>query len=128
MSAKPAPVEQALVKHLETVLGEEVATRVPSTRPDRFVKLTRTGGSHYELVLSKPTVLFECWGKTDSDAWQMVSMCWSAVRDLARVSLPTIYVNDISLTDPVNYPDSASGSPRYQFIATLTVALTEENL
>ena len=37
-------VEAALVAHLEPLLGVKVATEVPATRPDRFVRLYRIGG------------------------------------------------------------------------------------
>lgn len=121
---KPAPLEQALVAHHNGLLAEPVGTRVPAARPPAFVRVTRTGGAHRDLVLTDSTVLYECWGSTDSLAWDLVSRVWSQARDLDRAELG-VTVNRVRLTDPVNFPDSASGSPRYQFIATLTIALEE---
>ena len=124
---KPAPLEQALVAHHNALLPEPVSTRVPATRPPAFVKLTRAGGGGLrQLVLTNSSVLYECWGSTDALAWDLAARTWSQVAALPDATLNGVYVNEVvSLQDPVNFPDSASGSPRYQFLANLTCALEE---
>lgn len=123
---KPVNVEAALVAWLRSALSVQVGTRVPATRPDRFVVLSRAGGQRDNLVQSSPRMLVECWGSTDSIAWNLVSAAWAAVEAADGQALTQgVWVAQVALTEPVNYPDDATGSPRYQFIATLTVNLEE---
>ena len=123
---KPVNVEAALVARLRSVLSVQVGTRVPSSRPDRFVVLSRAGGDRSNLVQSTPRVLVECWGTTDAAAWSLVQDAWAAVDAVDGEALTQgVWVARVDLTEPVNYPDDATASPRYQFIATLTVNLEE---
>lgn len=124
---QPAPVEQALVTYLTTALTPiTVATKVPNPRPATFVRLSRVGGDERNLVQADVRVLVEGWGNTDTLAWDAAK---NAAGELRRLDLsgdlPTITVMRVRLTEPVNYPDSLSGSPRYQFIASLIVNLKE---
>ena len=124
--AQPSPIEQALVAHLGGVLGVPVSTMVPAQRPERFVIVSRTGGPRLNLAQSRPTVLVECWATRTADAWSLVVAAYDAMDSLADRddALPKgAWVADVDLAEPVNYPDAASGSPRYQFLATLTVNL-----
>lgn len=121
---RPVNVEVALVAHLRSVLSMQVGTRVPVTRPDAFVVLSRAGGQTSNLVQSEPRMLIECWGTTDGAAWDLVRDTWAAVADTdGRDLTKGVWVAHVELTEPVNYPDEISGSPRYQFLATLTVNL-----
>lgn len=125
---RPAPLEQALVAHLRPLLGVPVSTRVPSSRPDRFLLVSRTGGTRSNLGQSRPVILVEAWAKTDGDSWALASDAYNALDALPYQDEPLgtgVYVADCDLADPVNYPDSQSGTPRYQFVATLTVNLQE---
>lgn len=123
---RPVNVEAALVAYLRPVLSVQVGTRVPASRPDRFVVLSRAGGQTSNLVQSEPRVLVECWGATDAEAWALVRDTWAAVADTdGRALTQGVWVARVELTEPVNYPDDATASPRYQFIATLTVNLEE---
>ncbi len=128
MSVQPAPLEQAYVAHLNAALTEPVSTRVPTPRPAAFVRITRTGGQRRSVVLSDSNLLVECWGATDTTAWDLCRRTWSLVVATEHSAVSDVWVNRLQVTDPVNFPDSASGSPRYQFLVTATVALvvTEE--
>lgn len=120
---EPAPVEQAYIAHLNAALAEPVSTRVPASRPAAFVRLTRTGGQRRSVVLADSNLLVECWGSTETLAWDLCRRAWSLVAATEHSTVGPVWVNRVRLTDPVNFPDSASGSPRYQFIVTATVAL-----
>ena len=123
---RPVNVEAALVAHLRSALSVQVGTRVPATRPAKFVVLSRAGGEVSNLVQSSPRMLVECWGATDSEAWALARDTWAAVADTdGRALTQGVWVARVELTEPVNYPDDATASPRYQFIATLTVNLEE---
>jgi len=118
-----SPVEQAFVTYLSTA-GFHVGTRVPTSRPDQFVKVTRTGGPSPRMTISEPTLLVECWGKTDALAWTVAAAVWPLCTVPHAVQLsPAVWASRITATEPVNFPDSTSGAPRYQFIATPRVAL-----
>lgn len=125
---RPIPVEQALVAYLgPKVTPATVATKVPQTRPAAFVKVTRAGGDVLSIGQSRVRVLFECWASTDSAAWTLAGTTWGAVWDADDPDEihPGVEVMEVELSEPVNYPDLASGSPRYQFLASLTVNLKE---
>jgi len=118
-----APVEQAFVTYLSPA-GFHVGTRVPSARPDQFVRVTRTGGPAARMTISEPTLLVECWGRTDALAWAVAAAVWPLCSVPHAVQLsPAVWASRISATEPVNFPDSASGAARYQFIVTPRVAL-----
>lgn len=129
-----APVEQALVAYLKTVVdqGTRVSTDVPSPRPASFVVLSRAGGPRVNLVQSRPTILVECWGShsdsgavADVDPWPLTKKTWEALARIDEVeNLPLgLQVMDAGITEPVNYPDEATSSPRYTFIFTPTINL-----
>ena len=118
-----APVEQALVTYLSPA-GFHVGTRVPKSRPDQFVKVTRTGGPAARMTISEPTLLVECWGATDALAWAVAAAVWPLCQIPHAVQLsPAVWASRIEATEPVNFPDSTSGAPRYQFIVTPRVRL-----
>ena len=121
---RPPQIEQALVAYLTPIVGVPVSTRVPATRPPAFVRVTRAGGSRRNIVQSDPRVLVECWGSTDGAAWTLTETAYHALDVLNdNGELPRVSLNRVTLTEPVNYPDEASGSPRYQFIATFIANL-----
>lgn len=123
---KPVPIEQAVIAHLRAATGKPASTKVPSTRPAEFFRVTRTGGDRTNLVESRPTVLVESWANADVAAWDNVRAAWAVLDDTPVTDLPLgVCVMKANLTEPVNYPDSATGSPRYQFIYQPTVVLEE---
>ena len=118
-----APVEQAVVTYLSPA-GFHVGTRVPNPRPDQFVKVTRTGGSAPNVTISEPTLLVECWGRTDAQAWAVAAAVWSLCTVPHAVQLSaTVWASRVEATEPVNFPDSTSGASRYQFIVTPRIRL-----
>ena len=127
MRQAPANIEVALIAWLKSQLGAtQVGTRVPSTRPDKFIKLTRAGGQPTNILQSEPRILVECWGNTDQAAWELTVAAWAAIGDTdGRTLGQGIWVAHVAATEPVNYPDDATGSPRYQLIAVLTIDLEE---
>lgn len=121
-----APVEQALVMYLRTVTGEHVGTKIPSPRPATFVRLSRMGGGRRNLVQSTPTLLVEVWGSEDppTSPWPLTKQVWEALAGADEVDLPLgVEVMRSSITEPANYPDEATGSPRYTFIFSPTINL-----
>lgn len=122
----PVPLEQAFVSYL-TPLGVPVGTRIPATRPASFVRVLRVGGDRLNLAQTRPRMVFECWGSTDSQAWSLARSAWALVNgsvELDDIGLG-VEVMEADLDEIVNFPDVATGSPRYQFSADLTTNLKE---
>lgn len=118
----PVDVEAALV----SALASPVSTRVPNPRPASFTRVTRTGGDQRNLVQSDVQVLVECWGPDEASAFGRARSAW-AVLWASRGSFlaPGVWVSRAELTEPVNFPDPDTASPRYQFVARLTTGLSE---
>lgn len=122
----PVPLEQAFVAYLSP-LGVPVGTRVPKSRPVSFVRVLRVGGVRLNRAQMQSRMVFECWGSTDSQAWSLARSAWALVNgssELDGIGMG-VEVMDTDLAEIVNNPDVATGSPRYQFTAQLTVNLKE---
>lgn len=126
MSLAPVDIEGAVVTLLNAALTPPVATRVPTPRPASCVRVTRAGGQRTNLIQSTPRVLVECWAPSSTAAFDLAALAWGALDGAADSFItPAVYVTRIELTEPVNFPDPDTTSPRYQFIAALTTSLTE---
>ena len=82
-----------------------VSTRMPSPRPEKAVRVTRTGGGRTNVGMDAPQVLFECWASSDYES-----------SELARITRALVGSMDSfgsEMGSVVNYPDG-SGLPRYQ--------------
>lgn len=113
---RPVDVE-GLARTVLASLGVPVSTRVPSPRPVSLVRVTRAGGSRRNLVQSDPLLLVECWAPDSVAAFDLARDAWSLIDQFPDWSA--------SLSEPVNFPDPDSGSPRYQFTASLILNLEE---
>jgi hypothetical protein len=116
------PVDTEAV--LTSALGANVGTKVPRTRPAFFTRVVRSGGTQQNLRLSTSRLTVECWAPTEVGAFSRAAEAWRACRALEGATTGGVYVAEVELTDPVNFPDD-DGSPRYQFVAQLTYALKE---
>lgn len=116
----PADAEAALV----VFLPGPVSTRIPNPRPAAFTRVSRVGGDRQNLVQGVTRVLVECWGADDDTAFGRVQRAWGLLGAARQTYLaPTVWVTRVELTDPVNFPDPDTKSPRYQFVASLTLSL-----
>lgn len=116
------PVEQSVIAYLKAATGKTVRKRVPSTRPSEFVIVRRTGGGPRNLVQSSPTLYIEVWGSGTTetvtvDPWPLTKKVWDAMLVSDEVEMPHgLQVMRVTLTEPVDYPDEATGTPRYTFM------------
>lgn len=121
-------MEAVMVAHLtarlvargDTVL---VATNVPSVRPDRLVKVSRTGGVQRWLVRDAAQMTFECWDVNDVAASSLCRIVRAEVSAMARedtVQGVIVYSYE-ELSGPTFFPDPDTRLPRYQFSAALDV-------
>lgn len=124
----PVDVEAAVVSLLDGAMSANVATAVPNPRPASggYLRVTRAGGGQRNLIQSDPRVLIECWHDDEVAAFDLARHAW-ALLWAAQDSFMTadVYVTRVESTEPVNFPDPDTDSPRYQFLTTLTTSLTE---
>ena len=108
-------------------LADTVATKVPPRRPETFIRVLAAGGAlTAEYSLAAPSAIVECWAATTDAAYDLASAAWERLRATAGTELgPGLWIQEARLTLPVDFPDTQSGSPRWQFIFTPTVAQEE---
>lgn len=119
-------VEGAVVgylKALPALAGVAIGTRVPNPRPTKHVRVQRVSGQQLNLIRERPTLLVECWGGTDVEAWLLTVTCHEALVGRELVAHNGIELDDRDVSSPVNYPDPSTTSPRYTFTLTTTVDL-----
>lgn len=122
----PPDVEVAVVTLLDAGMTADVATRVPNRRTAEMVRVTSTGGSARNVVQFDARVLVECWGPDETTALDLARKAWALLWGAQDTYLdPTTYATRIESTGPVNFPDPDTTSPRFQFLSTLTVSMTE---
>lgn len=105
--------EAVVVAYLKGVLtGAKVGTKVPNPRPDRLVKVTRTGGSRRNVAQDDAMVTVECWDKEASDAAALANRVRAhlAIFDTVDGYMP----RDGEVSGPQFFPDPLTSSPRYQ--------------
>jgi hypothetical protein len=117
----PVDIEAEVITILHSLAGS-VATKVPNPRPSTktYIRVTRAGGTGLNAVQSAPTVLIECWAPTDIAAFSLAASAYGRLLDTYGTA---VWGGRASLTEPVNFPDPDTSSPRYQFIATITSSL-----
>lgn len=121
----PPDVESGVIAMLDAALTADVSTEVPNPRPGEFVRVSTSGGTIRNLVQLDARVLVECWSADETAALNLARTAWARLFAAQNSFLAAgIYVTRINSTGPVNFPDPDVG-PRYQFISTLTVSLTE---
>lgn len=112
----------ALAKTVPTV-GTAVGTRLPNPRPPKFVRLQRTNGFQRNMIQERATLLFECWGATDTEAWLLAVAVHEAFNGRDPLEQNGIEFEERVVSSPVNYPDPSTASPRYTFTLETTVTM-----
>lgn len=115
-------VEAAAVQYLAPLLGVTVATRVPESSAQTFVRVTLTGGAPGSVALDEPTLLVECWAPTSVQAFALASQARGALLGTRGTFMGGVWVSSVSASFPVNFPDLEANRSRYQFTSSLFVA------
>lgn len=118
----PAAVIGALNAQLPAVgfAGVPVRSRVPSTRPARFVLIRRTGGPRVNIVTDAAQLTIEAWAASDADAHDLAQACRAILIGLEGTVTGgvTLYgVNEFS--GPAYLPDPESDQARYTWSASV---------
>lgn len=97
-----------------------VHSRVPSTRPGRFVLVRRVGGPRRDLVSDLPLLTVEAWAQDEADAADLLNLCrglLGAMRGSVQDGTTVYQVNEVG--GPGWLPDPTSDHPRF----TMTVEI-----
>lgn len=103
-------VEAALVTHLTTALAADtatVSTMVPTPRPARFIRVTRTGGFRASVGHELAQVTLDCWDATGSPAAANLAR-------LVRGHVSTFHGFVREFAAPSFTADPQTGTPRYR--------------
>lgn len=111
----------ALLRAQPALAGVHVGTRIPNPRPAQHVRVQRTGGNQRNMIQERATLLVECWGGTDTQAWLMTVAAHETLDGRNPLEQNGIELEEREVSSPVNYPDPSTASPRYTFTLTTTV-------
>lgn len=95
----------------------KVATKVPSPRPPKFVKVRQMGAVRANVVQVAPMVLFECWADDDVVAEDLGILAESLITALPDLSPACTRVTDVGGLYCDVDPDS--NTPRWIFTKQL---------
>lgn len=114
------PDAEAMVgTFLRSRLSVPVSTKVPSTRPKRFVRAWRTGGSALNRVVDQPQITVTCTAATSVTASDDARAARFALFNESTAMPLVRRVDDVS---GVYYdPDPDTNEDRYSFTVRLTV-------
>ena len=122
MIPRGVDIEAVLVAHLGAVLGCRVATEVPNPRPERLVKVTRTGGTRVSRVVDTSTVAVEVWPPpTARSPAEMALDTQQALWALEGHEVGGVFVVAVGCRNPVYMPDPDTDAARYVMAAEVTV-------
>lgn len=127
-TAKPAVL--AAITVLADAFGDYafVSAKLPAhVRPDRFVRVTRTGGGRNHVATDTARILVECYAK---DVAQVEAMCATASAALFNAGGTSVTSDDITMfvrawnetSGPTDYPNpEVLEYERWQFTGELLV-------
>ncbi|KKZ74021.1 hypothetical protein VO63_09950 [Streptomyces showdoensis] len=106
--------------YLRTALaaaGEPVSvvSRIPSPRPDRFVRVERVGGTRATPVSDRPRLDVHAWAETEAAAADLAELVRALVHAIPGVRGGVTVYTVREVGGPQWLPDDVSGSPRYAF-------------
>lgn len=113
-----------LAAQLPTALGRSVPTgnRVPSPRPDEFVRVRRMGGTKKTYVSEEAYLEIEAWSTSVSAAEDIAQATRAVVFDMKGQTyngIPVYEVNDAG--GPAEVADPLSDQPRHTFSIAIHV-------
>jgi hypothetical protein len=112
---EPLDIEAALGRWLSKQLEVPWHADVPKPRPPRLITTERVGGGGDSVVLDRPRVAVQCWAETREKASALAAGVAGLVPRMAEIHR----VMQAEKVSQLNFPDLASGSPRYQVVINL---------
>jgi hypothetical protein len=117
-------VTAELDRQLPALMGAAVpvGNRVPDPRPDRFVRVRRTGGTRITVVTEAATIAIEAWALDVAGAEDLAQAARSVVHSMARRTIdgvPVYLVDDVG--GPAEDADELSDQPVMPFSVAVHV-------
>jgi len=102
----------------------KIASKYPPADPDFLVRVSRAGGSKSNLVTDSPTMLFECWARSEADAETLSGQVASALEAAQFESFMGAQLRGWSEAGraPLDDPDKP-GMSRWQITGTLGISV-----
>ena len=117
-SSVETPDVEALALTMLNSMGVTVRTRVPATRPKKFIRVSLAGGGE-ESIFDTPRLLVECWAPTTPEASELARQARLQLQLSQFDVIGGWQIYGVDADYPVNFPDEAS--ERYQFLAEIRV-------
>lgn len=113
-------VEAIVISYLNTefeALDEtaRASTKVPPTRPAKFVRVLRTGGSS-SLIEDRAQLTVEAWANTAVVANALMQLTRGLIKAIDQVTVSNVtyqFYRPQEFSGPANRPDPDSGMERY---------------
>lgn len=117
-------VEAVVVGYLSTALTARadtatVATNVPSPRPSRLVKVTRTGGVRASMGHELAQVTVECWEASTASTAALTRVVRGLLSALHVVDDGIVCAFTREVGGPSFFPDPTTSLPRYRMTVQL---------
>ena len=117
----PPDIEPAVVALLSRE-GVWASTRYPSSPEDErggVIRVSATGGSLVDRVVTVQRVLVECWHDDATVAWELASWAQAVLTDAPFMDTEFDFKH-VSADMPNNNPDvNRPGMVRYQFLSSI---------
>lgn len=102
------------------------ATRVPSDRPDLFVRVNRTGGVIRARILDDAQITVEVWGTDEGEASETAIMLRDFLMSLRNIRTASgLVIATGEVGGIANDPDPDTRNPRYKFTIQITFRGTQ---
>lgn len=111
-------IESAAVSFLATKLGVtvKVATKVPSTMPERMVRVSLTGGSRLDVASDVAQLTVECWAPDGVSASSIARTSYAHMLSASGSTAGGVFIRKAETVGGVQFfPDPDITKPRYQF-------------
>lgn len=118
-NAAPPPVlfpdvEATLIGALD--VDAPVSVEVPNPRPERFVRIFRTGGTVPNPIMDRAQVTVECWASTTVQAAALAAQVRARLHALQGTASDGVWIARVAeMGGPQNLPDPTTDQPRYTF-------------
>jgi hypothetical protein len=98
-----------------------VRSRIPSTRPTRFVLVFRTGGPAVNIVTDLVQLTIEAWASSDAEAHDLAQAARAIVGGLEGSVTGGVTVYSVTeFSGPAYLPDPASDQSRFTWTTSIT--------
>jgi hypothetical protein len=113
--------EALLIDYLAPVVAVPVYTRVPRTRPARWLQVRRSGGVD-DVVRDRPRIDLFAWAGDEDDAHDLCAAARSAVHDLEGTTLLGVACYGVvEFLGPTRADDRETGTPRMWMTVQLSL-------